>query len=73
MSRIMKTQRAQRTQSSERKGFRIPIPSGLCVLRVLCVFFFEALLDRYALGEVARLIHVGSARHGHAVGQKLER
>lgn len=31
------------------------------------------LLHRHRLGEVARLIHVGAAHHGHVVGEQLQR
>ena len=67
-----KTQRTQRTQRLEGKKTSDPGSEPLLlssVLCVLCVFLF----DRDALREIARLIHVGSARHGHAVGQKLKR
>jgi hypothetical protein len=75
------TQSAEGTEAGEegrrRKGSDPdPFPSpSVSVSSVSSVVnsFSDGLLDGHALGEVARLIHVGSACDGHAVGQKLQR
>ena len=79
---IFTTESAENTECREVRGWvriririRKPIPSGsaLSALSVVNFRFRRQLFDRDALREVARLVHVGTARHGHVVGQKLQR